>query len=437
MLEMQRKLTNAFYITLSLPATAMGFALCVQISALSWIMSTKYQLNIEEVGFVWASGPIAGILGQVIVGLMSDNAWFWGGRRRPFILIGGVIASCMLFALPNIDRIALALGMTNLLVLGIAVALALDLSINVSFNPTRSIIADVTPEGDARTKGYTWMQTISGMFGVIAYLIGAWFGNYTLIYVGIGLVLLFSVAPILFISEPRILQGNASADQEAPQETPTSAREPLGKISTDIGQFLRICCAHAFSWLGVQTMFVYMFAYAKQILPADTSDGEVGQVIAISFAVLNTVGFILPVAVLEPIAERIGRVKTHIVALACMAIGYFAIVAFGGSAFALYGIMAIVGIGWAAVVSLPFAIMTEKVDKNRMGLFMGIFNLSVVLPQLGASLFVGRFIQAAEDKALIFVIAGASLAVSAALWFLVKEVKPSRDGARAKPVVGH
>ncbi|MFM8361674.1 MAG: MFS transporter, partial [Haliscomenobacter sp.] len=101
MLHIQKNLSNSFYAILSLPSTAMGFALSVQISALSWILSTQYQLNIEEVGFVWAAGPISGIFGQLIIGLISDRVWFWNGRRRPFILIGGVLASLMLLALPN------------------------------------------------------------------------------------------------------------------------------------------------------------------------------------------------------------------------------------------------------------------------------------------------------------------------------------------------
>ena len=90
MLAIQKNLSKSFYMLLSLPATAMGFALSVQISALSWILTTQYGLDIHEVGLVWAAGPIAGILGQVIVGIISDNVWFWNGRRRPFILIGGV-----------------------------------------------------------------------------------------------------------------------------------------------------------------------------------------------------------------------------------------------------------------------------------------------------------------------------------------------------------
>ena len=164
MLDIQKKLTRSFFVLLTLPATAMGFALSVQTSALSWILATQYHLEIEEIGLVWAAGPIAGILGQVIIGGISDNVWFWNGRRRPFILIGGVLASLMLFALPHIDIISSSMGIDGILGVAIAVALTLDLAINVSFNPTRSIIADVTPEGVNRTKGYTWMQTISGTF---------------------------------------------------------------------------------------------------------------------------------------------------------------------------------------------------------------------------------------------------------------------------------
>src|SRR5574340_1379634 len=212
MIAIQKKLTNSFYALLSLPATAMGFALSIQISALSWILSTKYGLNISDVGLVWASGPIAGIIGQVIVGIISDKVWLWKGRRRPFIFIGGLLSALMLLALPNIDVISSSLGVGGILGVAIAVALTLDLAINVSFNPTRSIIADVTPKGVERTKGYAWMQTVSGTFGVLAYVIGAVWNNYVLIYLGVGLVLVLSIVPVLFIEEPRELEHEEDSD---------------------------------------------------------------------------------------------------------------------------------------------------------------------------------------------------------------------------------
>ena len=434
---MPQRPTPRLYALLSLPATAMGFALCVQISALSWILGTKYGLNLEEIGLVWLAGPLAGIFGQVITGVVSDNVWFLGGRRRPFIIIGGTIAALMILALPYLDVVSSSLGIAGIATVALTVALTLDLAINVSFNPARSIIADVTPEGDARTKGFTRMQTISGAFGVAAYLIAFFFTPEPLIYVGAVIVLLFSVFPVFFIEEPRRLgvgpgpelegQTAASADIVVDEVAIPKDSVPLNR-STEWGEFLKICLAHAFTWVGVQTMFIYTFGYIKANIMGFDADAEleqsvsdgIGQQIGFAFAVLNTVGFLLPALVLEPLTRRFGRVKTHALAIAISAIGYGCIVAFGTTIYAFYALMAVVGIGWAAVVSLPFAIMTDVVDQRKMGLMMGLFNLSVVLPQVVASL-LGGTINAAADKSVIYLIAAVTLGISAGLWLLVRE----------------
>jgi MFS family permease len=264
------------------------------------------------------------------------------------------------------------------------------------------------------------MQTISGFWGVMAYVIGAVFGNFTLIAVGVVIVFLFSVVPVFFVEEPRELLTKTGGES--------------GTRRTSWGQLWRIYIAHGFSWIGVQTMFVYIIAFIQQkLVPAGTAAPDAsalsGQVIAIAFAVLNTVGFLLPAFVLEPIAERAGRVRTHLISLAIMAAGYFAIAGLARTPFALYALMAVVGIGWGAVVSLPFAIMSEQVDRGRMGFYMGIFNLSVVLPQLFVSLVLGRVIQDAPDKAIIFLISGGTLAVSSLLWLAVRENRPGRSSS--------
>jgi len=406
MLNFQKKLTNAFYVLLGLPATAMGFGLSIQIAVLSWILRTEYGLDIHEIGIVWAAGPIAGIIGQPIVGLISDGVWFWGGRRRPFIIIGGVLAALSIFALPYIGLINESLGIGSIIAVAITVALTLDLSINISFNPTRAIIADVTPEGEPRTKGYTWMQSISNFFGAGAYLISALIGNYTLIYVGVAIVFLFSVVPMFFIEEPKSIEKTEEKDVKA--------------TKTDWNQLFKIYFAHAFSWLGIQTMFIYTFAFLEQRF--DASDPILlGSIIGWSFFILNAVGSIFPILVLEPLSKKIGKVKTQVLSVASMSAGYFMIVLFVKDTIMMYAMFVILSLGWAAVVSLPFAIMTEKVNKLRMGFFMGIFNLSVVLPQLVSSFVLGKVIQDADDKSMVYMISGICLAISAALWILVKE----------------
>lgn len=416
---MQKKLTNYFYVVLSLPSSMMGFALSIQISALSWLMRTQYNLDLHEIGFVWAAGPLAGIIGQPIVGLISDKVWLWGGRRKPFILIGASLAALMLFALPNIQGISNFLGIGSIIVVAVCVALTLDLAINISFNPTRAIIADVTPEGVNRTKGYTWMQTISGSFGVLAYAIGAIFGNIFLIYFGVTVVLVFSIIPMFFIQEPRELK----AEEKTAEQIESS--------KTDNSQFIKLLIAHSFSWIGVQTMFVYMIGFVEQKLQPASID-VTGQILSISFLVLNAVGALLPAFILEPLTEKIGRVRVHQICLAIMAGAYFAITIIGTSSTMVWILMGVAGIGWAAIVSLPFAIMSEKVNKGRMGFFMGIFNLSVVLPQLFVSLVLGTVVQNSSDKNLIFIISASSLAISSLLWLMVHD---SKDAVKNKSTV--
>jgi maltose/moltooligosaccharide transporter len=506
MLDVQKRLSNSFYALLALPATAMGFALSVQIAALSWILSTQYGLDIHDVGLVWAAGPIAGIVGQIVIGVISDNVWFWNGRRRPFILIGGVLSALMLLALPNIGIVSSAMGIDGILGIALVIALTLDLAINVSFNPTRSIIADVTPEGRARTKGYTWMQTVSGTFGVLAYAIGAIWDNFTLIYIGVILVLLFSLLPPFLIKEPAILGQEVDDDEGSESEresdelvtdlTPAAAGHSAQQHAGDtlqkaneaslieiikviyplwgffiysvyalavrmgmpavpgnifeyasliitillIGRaiftseegksrekagiigFQKVLAAHSFTWVGVQTMFIYLYAYVQFRIPA-LDDIAMGQTVSWSFFSLNLVAAIIPALLLEPIAARVGRVKTHMTCIAFMAAGYTGIVFFGVTPVLLYGLFAIVGIGWAATISLPFAIMSSKIPRNRMGLYMGLFNLSVVLPQLVASLGVGEAVSQIEDKSMIFIICAVSVGFSALSWSFVTEKK--------------
>jgi maltose/moltooligosaccharide transporter len=258
------------------------------------------------------------------------------------------------------------------------------------------------------------MQTISGFWGVMAYLIGAFIDNYALISIGVLVVLAFSVAPMFFVQEPRELAAQAGQAEAT---------------ATEWGQLWRIYFAHGFSWIGVQAMFVYIIAFIQQHIVTDGEAVQSGHVISISFAVMNVVGFLMPALVLAPLAARVGRVRTQMACVAIMAAAYFAIAFVARTPAMLYLLMAVVGIGWAAIVSLPFAIMSEKVDKSRMGYFMGIFNLSVVLPQL-LSTGVGYLLKDSADKSVLFMVCGTCLTVSAVLWYFVSE---SQSAHAAQP----
>ena len=543
-------MNNTFLALLGLPATAVGFALSTQIAALSWILSNKYGLDIHDVAFVWLAGPIAGIFGQVIVGMLSDNVWFMGGRRRPFIMIGGMVSTIAFLALPHIKGISHVTGITDIILIASVIALFLDLSINVTFNPARSIIADLTPEGKVRTSGFVWMQIISGFFGVFAYFLSMLFGNETLLYIAAGIVFLTAVFPILFIQENKFLNEEQKNivkkktnwlmtfiwligiifilfivfylhlflyfliicmvyivyDMFKHPERYQQIKEiflsifPLYgflvfgffslffhffpvvlaawhnpvliaalaysviigiiiiiqgfKKASNKNEFQKIMLAHSFTWVAFQSMFILSgFFIENQILPniglkgvtanwfaekltgtSQSSGATVGNIVSLGFFILNLVGAIFPL-ILQVIAKRIGRVKTYIAALSFSAIGYFYVAYFSHVELDFYIGMFLVGIGWSAVISIVFAIMSERVNPAKMGLFMGVFNLAVVLPQMMSN-GVANIIKETGNHQLLYIFCGLLVTTSVIFWMFVKEPESSVVN-QSVPTGGH
>jgi len=492
MLAIQNKLSNSFYALLSLPATAVGFCLSTQVATLSWILSTKYNLHIEDVALVWLAGPLSGIIAQPIVGMMSDKSWFLGGRRKPYIVIGGILGAAMLIALPQLDFICKSTGL-SIFVVAIIVSLLLDISVNVTFNPARAIIADVTPPGIERTKGYSWMQVVSGTFGIVAYFISVAFGNMMLIYVAAVLVLLFSIIPVFFVEEPRELQKEVVAVKEIKNKSSLldgisillplygfivfglfvvinkmvlngrwdniqtrvmyvclAATLLLGvfiihkgkKHPSDKNDFQKILLAHAFSWLGIQSMFVMSYFYIKEkMLPElnasvvwankfsnlftgaiQNAENTAGNILSVGFLLLNFVGALLPVLLLEPLCKRVGKIKVYTAAIAFMVAGYFLLYMTGTNEIIFYLGMIICGIGWSAVISIVFAIITEKINAAKTGMYMALFNFSVVLPAMMTP-GISKVVNDAGDYAILFLIITLSLLVSFICWLFVKESK--------------
>lgn len=542
MLQIQKKLSNSFLALLSLPATAVGFALSTQIAALSWLLSTKFGLDIHDVALVWLAGPLAGIIGQPIVGAISDNAWFLGGRRKGFIIIGGILGAMMFLALPQIGVISSKLGFQGIMTVAVTVALLLDLSINITFNPARSIIADLTPEGKKRTSGYTWMQLISGIFGLLAYFISLVLGNDILLTIAVVLVFLFSVVPCFFIEELKdakdnkinikktllillgivtflllsyfaislnnfvlkliialiicyliflfrnailemmqiiwplsgflffgiylivdklILAGSLEKHQINVMYFSLFITIIFGiivilkgmKQKSNQNEFHKIMVAHSFSWLGIQSMFVMSFFYAKEIiLPhltiddaiansfkkfftgiSSNADDTAGNILSLAFLLFNAIGAFFPILVLEPMSKKFGRVKTYFTSILIMSLGYFFVYKFGSSEISFYTGICIAGIGWSAVISIVFAIMTERVNKDKMGLYMGLFNYSVVLPQM-MTVGVASIVKESGDNTLLYLICGISLFVSFVFWLFVRE--PESTSHSEVPVSG-
>ena len=486
----QERLSTGFLILLSLPTAGVGFALSSGIATTTWLLSTRYNLHLENIALIWLMGPLMALLGQPLVGALSDRTWWMNGRRRPYLLFGGVSGAVSTYALLELDTIAAATGL-GLLTVAVLVALLADLSTNVTFNPARSLVADLTPVGPARVQGYAWMQTISGVPDISAYLISIFFGNYALVLITVGVVAFLTLVPLLFITEPPPLPqsateplvgshgtrglgafrsllplsgflaygvyvavdkaafGGALADWAVPLFGVTGFSTLLGRAYTVWQGRVRpssqlrlrtMLLGHGFAWLGVQSMFVMTFFYVRDfVVPAvgssaladglyhlanaaaPSSAGDTaGRILSMGFLLLNVVGTVLPVLVLKPLCERYGKVVVHRSAMGVMAVAYAFIALVPTNETSYYLGMLLCGIGWASLISIVFAIYTEAVNSRDMGVSMGVFNSSLVLPALAVPGLL-KFSDGLDQHRWVFAIFAACLVLSFAFWYEVKE----------------
>jgi MFS family permease len=152
------------------------------------------------------------------------------------------------------------------------------------------------------------------------------------------------------------------------------------------------------------------------------AENTAGNILSVGFLLLNFVGALLPVLLLEPLCKRVGKIKVYTAAIAFMVAGYFLLYMTGTNEVIFYLGMIICGIGWSAVISIVFAIITEKINAAKTGMYMALFNFSVVLPAMMTP-GISKVVNDAGDYAILFLIITLSLLVSFICWLFVKESK--------------
>jgi maltose/moltooligosaccharide transporter len=402
----------------------------------------------DDVPLLWLAGPVTGLLVQPIIGSMSDRTWNRLGRRRPYFLVGAILASTMLFLMPNAGEIASGIG--GKVITGVAMAATflwvLDASINVSMEPFRAFVADKL-NLEQRTAGFVMQSFFIGIGASFAsalpYLFG-WLGVTGKTASGIPLTVLyaFRLGAVAFLAAVIYTVATTSEyppeDMEAFKRLRAEKRGPiagfkeilsaLGSIPTTMKQ---LAVVQFFTWLGLFCMWMFfglMTSYFVFHAPDSKSDlfREGNEWGGVAFMVYNIVTF--AVAFLLPkLAKKFSRKQVHAAALVCGGLGLLSTY-FINDKYLLLLTMIGVGIAWASILSMPYAILSGALPAARMGVFMGVFNFFVVIPEIIASTTFGRIIRAlfGEDSKvapLYMVMAGGVfMLIAAALVTLVKDV---------------
>lgn len=454
-----------YRLLLSAPSGGLSIALTTQITALSWLLQNQYHLAIDDIALVWAAGPLAGIVCQLAVGHASDGSWWLGGRRRPYLLMSGILSAAALLALPQLDTIAKVLGGLSLVLVAGLAALTLDVAINVGLNPARALIADVVPTGHERSLTFAYMQTLSGGLGVAITVVGAWLGNLEMIWIAAIFALPLTALPAFLVREPRQLAVGDAAEGLTfkllfamllpiapatvftlgitlvklanvalpilPLALATAVLTALLAIpifrtrrSDQVALARRVLFAQGLSWIGIFSMFVFLSPVVSERLAMFDQD-RIGRDVAISLGLFNLVAAIAPLTLLMPLIRRFRRAHVHAAAMALMGLSFAAIGWWVQSEAALWLFMALAGIGWGSLVSLPYVIFCDRVDARQLGLLLGVFNLAVVIPQLVVSLGLGVIAPTLSSRGDLFMIAAAALIAAALAWSRIPPLKPT------------
>lgn len=392
----------------------LGFAL--QNGNASGILR-NYGAEIEELSWFWLAAPIVGMIVQPIVGHYSDRTWTKLGRRRPFFLAGAILSACALLLMPN----AWILGeVAPLVFIGAGFLMIMDASFNLAMEPFRALVADNLSD-EQRTLGFSIQTFVIGIGAVV----GSWL-PWTLSKIGIeneapdGVVALnvqlsFYIGALIFIAtilwtvfktkeyEPKAYEKYHGVNNEETKGLITIlsdfVRMPTTMKQLGLVQF--------FSWFALFGMWVYTTdSISTHIfnLPIDDRSSrsyrEAQEWTGIIFGVYNLVSAIYAM-LLSTIVKKIGRKKTHALSLVVGGIGLISFYFAPHKEFLILS-MVCVGIAWASILAMPYVILSSSIPGGKMGIYMGIFNFFITIPQIINGLIGGPLVKHAYSNQPVF-----------------------------------
>ena len=387
----------------------------------------------DRLPILWLAAPLTGLLVQPIVGNLSDYTWNFLGRRRPYFLAGAILAFIALVLMPRSSNLWMAAGLLWIL----------DTSANVSMVPFRAFVGDLLPK-EQRTKGFAMQSIMLGLGAVSASALPWILSNVFQVSnvsnearkIPLTVEVSFYVGGILFlgtvlwtiVTTPESPPSNLDKFEQLKADrggVVSSLRESWQILSQMPKAMQQLAKVQFFTWLGIFCFFLYFPpAVARNIFGATSqssilySDGI--EWAGICFAVYNAVcigfSFVLP-----RLAKYLGRPMTHSLCLLCGGISLVSLLTINNQYVLLLAMIGL-GVAWSSALIMPYAMLSGSIPPQRRGVYQGVFNFFVVLPEIVASLGFGWIMQHLlhEDRLLAVVMGGVCLIIAAGLTLLVQ-----------------
>ncbi|WP_416438485.1 MFS transporter [Phnomibacter sp. MR] len=394
----------------------------------------------HSINWFWLAAPLAGFIVQPIVGMSSDKTWTRLGRRVPFILGGAIVSALAMFFMPNSENFAQYLPP---LFFGASMFLLMDMSFNVTMQPFRGLVSDMVPEVQ-RNKGFAIQSFLISLGAVLGGLL-----PYILDILGVpnkpieggkvaptviwsfyigGTVLLLSVLWTAIRTKeypPDIYATYNSIEKD-------SAPPPnfLSLLKNVPNVMLQLSVTQFFSWFALILMWTYTTqGIANSVWGCSTTDftsesfNDARNWTGVMGATRNISAALFALAI-TPLANKFGRRNIYSFALAAGGVGLFSMLYCETKTALLFTTIG-VGIAWAAILALPYAILSKSLPAKQTGAYMGIFNFTITIPQIIAAATGGFFLQKFFDGSPILMLglAGASMLIAGVMARVVIKAK--------------
>ncbi len=399
----------------------------------------------HELSYFWILPPLAGLIIQPVVGALSDRTWSRFGRRLPYLLFGSVLAVIVMALLPNAGSFHLAVGAA--LLFGAVALMFLDLSINISMQPFKMLVGDMVNE---KQKGLAYsiqsfLCNAGSIVGFIFPYVLAWVGvsniasgnkvpdSVTFSFYGGALILILCV--VYTFCKVKEMPPKQYAEYHGITD---DKNEDKGNFFTLLIKapkvFWTVGLVQFFCWAAFMYMWTYNAgAVAEQAFGWDASQGtqaanyqEAANWNGILFAV-QAIGSVIWAAVLPSFKNRR---FAYCLSLVIGGIGFISTMLFQDK-YMLFASYFLVGTAWAAMLAMPFTILTNSISGKHMGAYLGLFNGTITIPQIvAAAVGGGVYIALGGHSQLnMIVLAGVLLIVGAACVFFIKETYAEKDSA--------
>ncbi len=423
----------------------IGFSL--QSANVSRILS-NLGADLHSLSFFWILAPLMGLIVQPIVGAASDRTWNRFGRRGPYLLGGAIVACFAMWLMPNS---ATLVSILPPLLFGAIMFALMDGSFNVTMQPFRALVADMTPE-EQRTQGYSIQSLLINTGAVIGSVLPFFLTNILGVqnvapegqvppsviwsfYIGGGILLLSVIWTVFRTKEypPKEYCEQNGIDYDSwakSKKEKKSTKEKLGDffhLFTQMPVMMwRLAIVQFFSWFALYLMWVYTTSAVAQHAfgtpVSDTSSAiyqEAGNWVGVLFGVYGLFAAIFSIFMAK-IAKRIGRKATYSLSLLMGGLGFLSMYIFNSPNMLIISMIGI-GIAWAGILAMPYALLSESLPADKMGVYMGIFNYTIVVPQIISGLVGGPILKSIFNNEAIFVmvICGVSMLLGAvSVWFI-------------------